>query len=115
MDYLTTISYIIVALAAVAYVAIRWMDSSAEERRAYIYDLVEAAEQLYADKPGEEKLQYVLDRLQKRFPFVDAATLRPIVEAAVRRVKGNRAWIEVATVEEDSDSASRPSSAAKWN
>lgn len=51
---------------------------------------VQSAQQQLKGKSNEEKLNWVLERLQERdeFLFVEVETIRNIVEAAVLRMKG---------------------------
>lgn len=51
---------------------------------------VQSAQQQLKDKSNEEKLNWVMERLQEReeFLLVEVATIRDIIEAAVLRMKG---------------------------
>jgi hypothetical protein len=88
---------VIVSLAIgailVAAVAALWVlalfvrqKAQADERWQVINFFVAAAEQMMRDADGEEKLDWVLEQLQQRYPKLDRALIRAMVEAAVRQL-----------------------------
>jgi len=88
---------VIVSLAIgailVAAVAALWalalfvrQKAQADERWQVVGYFVAAAEQMMRDADGEEKLDWVLEQLQQRYPKLDRTLIRAMVEAAVRQL-----------------------------
>lgn len=53
------------------------------DKLAIINAAVAAAEQMLGKQPGETRLAWVMEQLQKRFPNIDVTELRMYVESAV--------------------------------
>jgi steroid 5-alpha reductase family enzyme len=88
---------VIVSLACgailVAAVAALWalalfvrQKAQVDERWQIVNFFVAAAEQMMRDANGEEKLDWVLEQLQQRYPNLDLTLIRAMVEAAVRQL-----------------------------
>jgi steroid 5-alpha reductase family enzyme len=88
---------VIVSLACgailVAAVAALWalalfvrQKAQVDERWQVVNFFVAAAEQMMRDANGEEKLDWVLEQLQQRYPTLDRTLIRAMVEAAVRQL-----------------------------
>jgi steroid 5-alpha reductase family enzyme len=88
---------VIVSLAIgailVAAVAALWalalfvrQKAQVDERWQVVNFFVAAAEQMMRDADGEEKLEWVLEQLQQRYPKLDRTLIRAMVEAAVRQL-----------------------------
>jgi steroid 5-alpha reductase family enzyme len=88
---------VIVSLACgailVAAVAALWalalfvrQKAQVDERWQIVNFFVAAAEQMMRDANGEEKLEWVLEQLQQRYPNLDLTLIRAMVEAAVRQL-----------------------------
>jgi steroid 5-alpha reductase family enzyme len=88
---------VIVSLAIgailVAAVAALWalalfvrQKAQVDERWQVVNFFVAAAEQMMRDANGEEKLEWVLEQLQQRYPKLDRTLIRAMVEAAVRQL-----------------------------
>lgn len=60
---------------------------------------VAAAEQMFADKAGADKLSWVLDQIANVLPDVDTALVRAFVEAAVLRTPSTPTLPAVTTPE----------------
>lgn len=80
-----------VLLIALGYLGIvDWGRSSTDQKIERIEQLVQAAEQIYkkqpGQKPGPERLRWVMERLGAYYKTKDTAELRELVEAAVFRV-----------------------------
>ena len=58
--------------------------------------LVQAAEQMLADRDGREKLAWVYGELGRRFKHIDGALLRALIEASVYRMNGDKAAAQTA-------------------
>lgn len=61
--------------------------ASQNEEWATINILVQAAEQMLTEYAGDKKLDWVLAQIAERFPKLDKALVRSMVEAAVLRIK----------------------------
>ncbi len=96
---LATALPLVIAALLIAYVTRRTGESAPAilEQVTGIADMVEtalvfvqSAQQQLKGKSNEEKLDWVMERLQERdeFLFVEVETIRNIVEAAVLRMKG---------------------------
>lgn len=59
-------------------------DAGLEQMRQWAHVAVQAAEQMLKQSTGEEKLDFVLNILDKLFPALDEDVIRAIVEQAVR-------------------------------
>jgi hypothetical protein len=88
---------VIVSLACgailVAAVAALWalalfarQKAQADERWQVVNYFVAAAEQMMRSADGEEKLDWVLEQLQQRYPKLDRTLIRAMVETAVRQL-----------------------------
>lgn len=82
------ITLALAALAAAAAYAVQYLarrpDLGEVSEAAGL--LVEAAEQMLADREGREKLAWVYGELQRRFRHIDASLLRAVIEASVYRL-----------------------------
>jgi hypothetical protein len=75
-----------VVVAVIVLVFLRWWKKSRQgELLSLIVELVAAAEQVYGAKSGSTKLTWVLEQIKVRFPGVDIALARTLIEAAVHR------------------------------
>lgn len=89
-DVVSSASSVILVLLAGVFVIFTWLTSSEEQKRKYIDDLVNAAQQRFLDeKTGPERMEFVLAEFKKRFPHFPEAVARNIAEAAVKRMKAN--------------------------
>ena len=89
MDIFLTIIGIAIA-AGLGYVAfVEWSKATTDQRINMIETLVEAAEQLPAlrGKTGKQRLDWVMGRLQKRFPGLDLEETGDLIESAVYRLR----------------------------
>lgn len=70
-----------------AYIALKWAGMAREEQRVYIDDLVHRAAQEMTGEPGREKMEFVLRKVEERYPKFPTALARTIAVAAVHRMK----------------------------
>lgn len=85
------IFYTVIAVAIVAGIAyvgiVEWLKATTEQRLNMVETLVEAAQQRLSDKSGSERLAWVIDRLETRFPGLDLEETRDLIESAVFRLR----------------------------
>lgn len=92
------IAVIAVVAAIVAYKLVPWINSNTTEKQQDIIDgvyrmLVFAAEQIYGEHRGSEKLTYVITELEKRGFTADLAK----IEATVWEYLNSNKIVEVST------------------
>jgi hypothetical protein len=77
------------AVLVAVWVAVLTFKRTASQSEAWatINILVQAAEQMLTEYAGDKKLDWVLAQIAERFPKLDKALVRAMVEAAVLRVK----------------------------
>lgn len=92
IDVTTIVNAVIALIAAIvtAFV-VPWIKSRTtaqqrEELIAWVKIAVAAAEQIYKDKKGEEKKQYVLNFLENNGFSVDDDSVNAAIEAAVKQL-----------------------------
>ena len=105
---LTTLANALIALLAAVITAfvIPWIRSktTAQQRElleSVVKSLVFAAEQIFGAGRGEDKLQYVIDRLKAQGYTVDLA----LIEAAVKENFGHWTWGEAVDEDEAEEDA----------
>jgi hypothetical protein len=87
MDFFLAVIGIAVA-AGLGYVAwVEWSKASADQKWSMIETLVEAAEQTLQGQAGSTRFDWVMGRLQKRFPGSDLEEARDLIESAVYRLR----------------------------
>jgi hypothetical protein len=75
-------------VAGIAYIGIvEWLKATTEQRLNIVETLVEAAQQRLGDKTGPERLAWVIERLETRFPGLDLDETRDLIESAVFRLR----------------------------
>lgn len=98
--FLTVIGLAI--LAGLGYVAfVEWSKATTDQRINMIETLVEAAEQTLQGQDGSTRLDWVMGRLQKRFPGLDIEEAQDLIESAVYRLRQRSGVIVIEPPQED--------------
>jgi hypothetical protein len=101
MDFFLAVIGIAVA-AGLGYVAwVEWSKASTDQRWSMIETLVEAAEQTLQGEAGSTRFDWVMGRLQKRFPGLDIEEAQDLIESAVYRLRQRSGVIVVEQPQED--------------
>jgi hypothetical protein len=87
MDIFLTVIGLAIA-AGLGYVAfVEWSKATTDQRWSMIETLVEAAEQTKRGQAGSARFDWVMERLQKRFPGLDLEEAGDLIESAVYRLR----------------------------
>lgn len=86
-DILYWLGAAVVVAFGVFHYWLQWSEKSDAEKQAYIHDLVMAAEQLFDSEEGQDKFNYVMAEVKKRWPAFPDMVVRNLIEAAVYRIK----------------------------
>lgn len=89
-NILLVATLILFVIVSIAWAYARWLDfaeADLHDRIAVIGQFVAAAEQLLGGQSGKTRYQWVMERIQKRWPDADLEEMAIYVEAAVHRLK----------------------------
>lgn len=74
---------LVIAIALAFLGFLEWRNMSREEKIGKITQLTKEAEQLYKTKQIGNRLQYVLDEIAEKYPWLQTPELRTMIESAV--------------------------------
>lgn len=77
---------IVIAIAMAFLGFLEWRKMSREEKIQRLEELTQEAEQLYKTHKISDRLNYVTDKIEKKYPWLKSEDLRGAIEAAVFRL-----------------------------
>lgn len=103
-----TIIGVVIAVALGFIGWLEWRNLTREEKIRKIEELTQEAEQLYKTKQIGDRLGYVLERIEERYPWLQSDDLRGAIEAAVFRLNAAIPKIIDATMVADTTNDQTP-------
>jgi len=106
---------IVIAIAMAFLGFLEWRKMSREEKIHRLEELTQEAEQLYKTQKITDRLKYVTDKIEKRYPWLQSDDLRGAIESAVFRLNRSMPVIIEASMSGEEIEPSGTQRASYWD